>query len=448
MRSSWRATFNGRRLPARCRRQTPTTSGTRPRAARARRELRGVFSVDVLGEGVDVPTSTRSCCSGRPSPRRVFAQQLGRGLRLATTSGTSRSSTSSGSSTGTSASRSVCGRLSTTGKARSVTRPRRAFPSCRPGARWCSTAAREDRPRRPTRAATLNRSGAPLVEELKATGDVELGVPGRMRTGRRISDLYRQPDRSWTRLRRDAGLPTRPGASPESRSFSARFAGSIHIDDPERTAFYIDVLGAATPPRPDGLERSPTADARHAARRPGAWAEGSGPSEPRSMRCGRTLPSGRSLRNFLALGDRSSRLVGPLDLDPEAPLALHASVRPGRGPGRAGRRAPVQLSARPRGRPLRRAVERRIRCSSPCESPSARSRPPRCIATTRSHPTSSTGSRRARCGPARPRLSAVPDHASQGSHVLLFVRDRARSSSGGTQPYTCLRSSDLRGASR
>ena len=46
-----------------------------------------------------------------------------------------------------------------------------------------------------------------LAEELSELGDVDLDTWARQ-TGRRISELYRQPDRSWTRLRRDAGLPT------------------------------------------------------------------------------------------------------------------------------------------------------------------------------------------------------------------------------------------------
>ena len=63
--------------------------------------------------------------------------------------------------------------------------------------------------------ATLWRT---LAEELRELGDVDLGGWVRA-TGRRISELYRQPDRSWTRLRRDAGLPTRAAAAGEEALF-------------------------------------------------------------------------------------------------------------------------------------------------------------------------------------------------------------------------------------
>ena len=45
-------------------------------------------------------------------------------------------------------------------------------------------------------------------------------------TGRRISDLYRAPDRGWTRLRRAAGLPA-PVAGPQEKKRWTRCASSI-----------------------------------------------------------------------------------------------------------------------------------------------------------------------------------------------------------------------------
>jgi superfamily II DNA or RNA helicase len=61
--------------------------------ALGRGELRCVFSVDVLGEGVDVPNVDTILLLRPTQSATVFSQQLGRGLRLSENKATSRSST-------------------------------------------------------------------------------------------------------------------------------------------------------------------------------------------------------------------------------------------------------------------------------------------------------------------------------------------------------------------
>ena len=110
------------------------------RCAGSPRESCGaIFSVDVLGEGVDVPSVDTVLLLRPTDSATVFTQQLGRGLRRSEGSRTSRSSTSSGSSTVSSASSAGSARSLIGVAGRCSARSRTASRSCPRGRMWSWT---------------------------------------------------------------------------------------------------------------------------------------------------------------------------------------------------------------------------------------------------------------------------------------------------------------------
>ena len=161
-----------------------------------------------------------------------------------------------------------------------------------------------------------------LVEELKELGDVDLDAWAR-ETGRRISDLYRQPDRSWTRLRRDAGLPTAPPA-PGEDAILRTVRRLDHIDDPERTGFYFDVL---TKQRATRLHRFTTRQQRLLTmllRGLGVDQKGDSLDSALERLWPHSAVRDELVELFMALDDRSEREERPLETSGDVPVALHA----------------------------------------------------------------------------------------------------------------------------
>jgi hypothetical protein len=167
--------------------------------------------------------------------------------------------------------------------------------------------------------ATLWRT---LAEELRELGDVDLDRWAR-ETGRRISELYRQRDRSWTRLRRDAGLPT-PAAVPGEELLLRAVRRLDHIDDPERTGFYFDLLTSDDPPDPASM---PKREERMVAMLlSGLGLDEKGATFRSALE---TLWPHEAVRQelcelFLALSERSTLLENPLDPGGDIPVALQA----------------------------------------------------------------------------------------------------------------------------
>lgn len=64
-------------------------------------------------------------------------------------------------------------------------------------------------------------------------------------SGLELSDILRRGSHSWTKLRRDAGLPTLPGYELEERLLK-RVRAFAHVDDPARAEAYRSLLSAGT----------------------------------------------------------------------------------------------------------------------------------------------------------------------------------------------------------
>ncbi|MEV6283375.1 DUF3427 domain-containing protein [Kribbella sp. NPDC051770] len=98
-----------------------------------------------------------------------------------------------------------------------------------------------------------------LVTELRDHGDQTLPT-FLAETGVELSDVLRQgtPQRTWTTLRRDAGLPTRAGGDS---TLLRRVRALAHVDDVERTQAYRRLILDGAPPY-DELDESEQGYAR------------------------------------------------------------------------------------------------------------------------------------------------------------------------------------------
>jgi superfamily II DNA or RNA helicase/HKD family nuclease len=89
------------------------------------------------------------------------------------------------------------------------------------------------------------------VQELRQLGDVDLAT-FLHESGLERDDLYRG-GRTWSELRRAAGLPA-PPAGPDEAKLGRGIARLLHLDDEERIAAYRQLVGSAGPPRGGDLD--------------------------------------------------------------------------------------------------------------------------------------------------------------------------------------------------
>lgn len=287
--------------------------------------LRCIFSVEVLGEGVDVPDVDTLLLLRPTASATLFAQQLGRGLRRAKA-------------------KSHLTVIDLIGqhrrefrfedKLRAIVDPRRGaiveqvereFPFLPSGCTIDLDRQSRELVLDNLRAAVRSSRWATLVDDLRAApADCDLAAY-LDRTGHRLEDVYRQ-SRSWTRLRRDAG---REPAGADDEVFEERTLKALgrlsHLDDPERVEFYGDVLTAARSPRlGDHDERSGRLLTML------AWGLSSGQGGFDSVdtffaALWREPMITNELVELLGVVDaRSATLSGPSVLPAEIPLGLHA----------------------------------------------------------------------------------------------------------------------------
>ena len=99
----------------------------------------------------------------------------------------------------------------------------------------------------------INQSWRKIVAELRAYGDYDL--PSFLHeSGLELADLLRRGTRSWTELRREAGLSTRSGGALEE-GLLKRVRALSHVDDPSRAGVYRLLL-SDDPPRYTHLDET------------------------------------------------------------------------------------------------------------------------------------------------------------------------------------------------
>lgn len=289
-------------------------------------ELRCIFSVEVLGEGVDVPDVDCLLLLRPTASSTVFTQQLGRGLRRAEGKSHLTVIDLVGQHRREFRFEDRLRAIVDVRRGRVIDQVEADFPFLPAG---CTVDL--DRQSREIvldnlRAAVRRSRWQTLVSDLRGEPDGTSLSEFVRRHDHRLEDLYRGSEGSWTRLRRDAGRDVPP---PADSSFESRVLRALkrltHVDDPERVSWYRDVLTASTPPDPDAV------DERH--RRlltMLAWGLGSGTSGASSLaeffaRLWRERAARAEIVELLTLLDAESRTRSRLSpLAPEIPLTLHA----------------------------------------------------------------------------------------------------------------------------
>lgn len=212
-------------------------------------ELRCVFSVEVLGEGVDVPAVDTVMLLRPTDSATVFTQQLGRGLRHAPNKSYLTVLDLIGQQHHKFRFDRRLAALLDTRRGPIRHQVEQGFPFLPAGCHVEMDRQSEEVVLDNLRAAARLGEWRTLVDDLRGLGDVSLDDFLR-RTDRMPVDLYRRgAGRSWTRLRRDAGMATAPTphADDERRLFRA-VPRLQHVDDEERVALYTRLLGLDQPP--------------------------------------------------------------------------------------------------------------------------------------------------------------------------------------------------------
>lgn len=229
-----------------------TTQADRDRALQDLRDRRinAIFAVDVFNEGLDLPDVDTVLFLRPTESATIFLQQLGRGLRR--TSG-----------------KAVLTVLDFVGYHRKEFRFDRKL-------RALTGYTRRELERQVERDFPFLPSGCQIIMDRQSQAivldNIRSQVAGRWKdmvselrshptldlrsfldeTGAELADLLRRGDKSWTQLRRDAGLPTDPGSDLEAKLLK-RIRAFAHVDDPVRRQAYARLLNNVGGPTYDQL---------------------------------------------------------------------------------------------------------------------------------------------------------------------------------------------------
>ncbi len=226
-----------------------THQDDRAEALRALRDrsVNILFTADLFNEGLDLPTVDTVLFLRPTESATIFLQQLGRGLRLASD-------------------KPVLTALDFVGHQRKEFRfdvryraltgatrrglahqVEQGFPFLPSGSQIILDRQTQELVLDNIKTQLTTR-WASLVGELRSYGDIDLA--GFLRESSiELADVVRS-NRSWTRLRRDAGLPTRAGQSREE-ALLRRIRSLGHVDDKDRADAYQALLADDAAAYPD-----------------------------------------------------------------------------------------------------------------------------------------------------------------------------------------------------
>lgn len=223
-----------------------TARGDRDDALRAlrQREVNILFAADLFNEGLDIPSVDTVLFLRPTESSTVFLQQLGRGLRRTHEKAVLTVLDFVGFHRKEFRFDSKLRALTGTRRTDLVRAVKDGFPFLPPG---CSIQMDQQ-----AQAIVLDNvksqishRWAQIVSELRLHGDADLGT-FLEQSGVALSDILRKGSHSWTRLRRDAGLPSESGSELED-SLLKRVRAFAHVDDPERAASYRRLLSDGAP---------------------------------------------------------------------------------------------------------------------------------------------------------------------------------------------------------
>jgi superfamily II DNA or RNA helicase/HKD family nuclease len=302
--------------------ETDTAERDRVLRLLERGDLRCVFSVDVLGEGVDVPSVDTVLLLRPTQSAAVLTQQIGRGLRQHNEKTMLTVVDLIGQQHR---------RFRFDAKLRALIDPRNGtfvrqadegFPYLPAGCEINLDRVSRDIVLSNLRAAAGSGMWALLVDDLRRVGDVSL-AEFLTQTDRSLGDVYRDAARSWTRLRRDAGFPVPSGDENEPVMLRAMYRLQ-HLDDPERVTFYRRVLSG------DGAQMVSTDDRDQTLLNMLALGIFGRRHKFRDLDDAiRLLMANPAVRHELVdllevLDDASEAAPRPLDILPDTPLSVHA----------------------------------------------------------------------------------------------------------------------------
>ena len=223
-----------------------TPAGDRAQALQDLRDrrLNVLFTVDVFNEGLDVPDVDTVLFLRPTESATIFLQQLGRGLRRTRD-------------------KAVLTVLDFVGyhrkefrfdlKLRALTGSTRrglehsietGFPFLPAGCQIVMDRQAQAIVLENIRSQVGNR-WPQMVAELRSYGDLDLAA-FLEESKLELPDVLRQGAKSWTQLRRDAGLPTRAGSAREPQLLK-RVRAFAHVDDANRATAYSHLLSDEAP---------------------------------------------------------------------------------------------------------------------------------------------------------------------------------------------------------
>ena len=231
--------FNEAGIPAR----TVTGASSSTERAQALADLRdrrinAIFTVDVFNEGLDLPAVDTVLFLRPTESATIFLQQLGRGLRRTIDKAVLTVLDFVGLQhkkfRWDRKLRALTG-LTRAGLEREI---KRGFPFLPAGCQIVMDEHAQRTVLENIRSQVANR-WPQIVNELRSYGDMDLRT-FLHESGVELSDVLRS-GRSWTQLRREAGLPTLP-RGPQEEKLLRRVRAFAHIDDPLRAATYSRLL--------------------------------------------------------------------------------------------------------------------------------------------------------------------------------------------------------------
>lgn len=232
-------TFNAAGIPALAvSGDTPTVLRDQALRDLKERRVNALFAADLFNEGLDLPEVDTVLFLRPTESPTVFLQQLGRGLRQ-----------SDGKPVLTALDfvghqrkefRFDLRFRALTGKTRKglEDQVKQGFPALPSGCQIVLDKVAQEVVLSNLKGQVAGR-WTDMIQELKAHGDLDLENFVH-ESGVELSDVLRA-GRSWTSLRRDAGMPTRNGSTHET-ALLRRVRALSHVDDPERAQTYRRLL--------------------------------------------------------------------------------------------------------------------------------------------------------------------------------------------------------------
>ena len=302
----------------------PETRGRALRDLQAGR-VRCIFSVEVLGEGVDVPDVDTVLLLRPTASATVFTQQLGRGLRRAKDKSHLTVIDLIGQHRREFRFDERLSAIVDRKRGPIIDQVNAGFPFLPAGCTVDLDRQSEEIVLENLKASVKRSRWSTLATDLRGEpDDVSLGE-FLERNGHGLVDVYRS-GHSWTTLQRVAARTTpKPGDADREARLLRALGRLTHIDDVERIGFYTDLLSSAAAPAMGALNER---EARLLTML--AWGLESGSAGEASLDeffAGLwNEPAVREeLVELLAVLDaHSSTLATPSGLPPEVPLTLHA----------------------------------------------------------------------------------------------------------------------------